>query len=102
MPDKAVDLFSRVRNPNVIIITLLFNACAQLGTDEALDLVETVACQVSKLSYADTILVTSLLDARMSCGNVTGARSVFDASTTKVPPMYGAMMKGQPHRLLLR
>ena len=102
MPDNAVDLFSRVSNPNTIIITLLLNACAQLGTDEALHQVKTVTSRVSKSSYSDAILLTSLLDALMRCGDVVAARSHFDASATKVPPMYGAMMKGQPHLLLLQ
>ncbi|CAF4271181.1 unnamed protein product, partial [Rotaria magnacalcarata] len=30
----------------------------------------------------------------MRCGDVTNAKSVFDRSTKKALPMYGAMMKG--------
>ncbi|CAF3692905.1 unnamed protein product [Rotaria sordida] len=28
-PNKAIDLFNEIKNPNEIIINLLFNACAQ-------------------------------------------------------------------------
>ncbi|CAF5229320.1 unnamed protein product, partial [Rotaria magnacalcarata] len=35
---KAIDLFSEINNPDRVIINLLFNACAQLGTAKELSL----------------------------------------------------------------
>jgi hypothetical protein len=101
MPDKAIALFSQVRNPDEIVITILFNACALVRTAETLDLVKKVASEVPKSSYSDVILVASLLDALMKCGDVAAAGSLFDSTKNKVMPMYGAMMKGDcPSRIL--
>ena len=94
MPQKAIDLFREVPNPNEIIMTLVFNACARVNTNEALDLVKRVAIEMPRSSYSDVLLMTSLLDALMKCGDVVTAHSLFDAIPTKVVSMYGAMMKG--------
>jgi pentatricopeptide repeat protein len=94
MPGKATELFKQVQNPNEIIRTLLFNACAQLRTDEALELVKSVASTMPASSYKDLYLITSLLDALMKSGDVAQAQSLFDTSERKVESMYGAMMKG--------
>ncbi|CAF4894275.1 unnamed protein product, partial [Rotaria magnacalcarata] len=66
LPKKVIDLFNEIKNPDRVIIILLFNACAKLGTNEELNL----------------------------CGDVTSAKSLFDRSTKKTISMYGAMMKG--------
>ena len=92
--NKAIDLFNQIKNPDELNITVLFNACAQLGTDEALNLVKKVSKEIPKSFYSNPRLVTSLLDALMKCGDVQHAQSLFDASTKKDLPMYGAMMNG--------
>jgi hypothetical protein len=94
LPDKAVDLFMRIEHPSDIVINLLFNACAQQGTEKALKLVNQVRSKLPASSYSNVRLLTSLLDALMKCGDVASARSLFEASRTKDLPMYGAMMKG--------
>ena len=94
LPEKAIDLFAQVEHPSDIVINLLFNACAQQGTEKALNLVNQVRSTLPASSYANVRLLTSLLDALMKCGDVASARSLFDASKTKDVPMYGAMMKG--------
>ncbi len=75
-------------------ITVLFNACAQLRTDEALSLVKKISQEIPKSFYSNSYLLTSLLDALMKCGDVQDAQLLFDASRTKTLPMYGAMMNG--------
>ncbi|CAF1112115.1 unnamed protein product [Rotaria magnacalcarata] len=92
--EKAIDLFNKIENPDDINITLLFNACAQLKTKEALDLVKKTSKQIPKSFYSNPRLLTSLLDALMKCGDVAHAESLFYSSKQKVLPMYGAMMKG--------
>ena len=92
--NKAIDLFNEVKDPAEVNIIVLFNACAQLGTNEALNLVKKVSKEIRKSFYSNPRLVTSLLDALMKCGDVQHAQSLFDASTKKVMQMYGAMMKG--------
>ncbi|CAF5212278.1 unnamed protein product, partial [Rotaria magnacalcarata] len=92
--EKAIDLFNEIENPNDANVTILFNACAQLKTKEALDLVKKISKQIPKSFYSDPRLLTSLLDALMKCGDVAHAESLFYSSKQKVLPMYGAMMKG--------
>ncbi|CAF4341292.1 unnamed protein product, partial [Rotaria sordida] len=40
---KAIDLFNEIKNPDEVSIIILFNACAQLGTNEALNLTKKVS-----------------------------------------------------------
>ncbi len=93
--DRAIDLFRQIPKPDEITITLLFNACAQVRTAEALELTKQVSAQMPKSFHSNPRLMTSLLDALMQCGDMTHAQSLFDASTKKTRPMYGAMMKGK-------
>jgi hypothetical protein len=82
--NKAVDLFNH-----------LFNACAQLGTKQALNLVERLYKEMPKDFCSDPYLLTSLLDVFMKCGDVSKAQLLFDKIPKKVLPMYGVMMKGK-------
>ncbi|CAF2207835.1 unnamed protein product, partial [Rotaria magnacalcarata] len=94
LPDKAINVFNEVESPDEVNINLLFNACAQLKTKEALNLVKKVSKEIPKSFYSNPHLLTSLLDALMKCGDVAHAESLFYSSKEKVLPMYGAMMKG--------
>ena len=40
MANKAIDLFNMIKTPDEIVTMLLFNACAQLETTDALTLVK--------------------------------------------------------------
>ncbi|CAF3842091.1 unnamed protein product [Rotaria magnacalcarata] len=91
---QAIDLFNEIKDPNEIIITLFFNACAQLGTGKELILLKSISSKISNSFYSDPYVVTSLIDAFMKCGDVTSAEASFDRSTKKTTPVYGAMMKG--------
>ena len=95
--DKAIDLFNEIKNPDEICVTLLFNACAQLGTLEALNLTKQISKNIGKSIHSNVRLLTSLLDALMKCGDVTYAQSLFNTSTEKNIQMYGAMMKGKTY-----
>ena len=100
--NKAIDLFEEISNPDEIVTTVLFNACAQLRTVEALGLVRRVATDIPKSFYSNAQLVTSLLDALMKCGDVPHAQSLFSRQENKVLPMYGAMMQGNDEYHLYR
>ena len=78
----------------------MFNACAELGTSEALDLTKRVSKEMPKASYSNSYILCSLLYALMKCGDVTHARSLFDKSTKKTVSMYAAMMKGKREEIL--
>jgi hypothetical protein len=97
LSNKAIDIFNDIQDPNEIIIIVLFNACAQLGTQASLDLVRKVLLEIPKSFHSNPRLLTSLFDALMKCGDVQNAEVLFIRSTNKVLPMYGAMMKGNNH-----
>jgi hypothetical protein len=97
MPNKAIHLFNEIKNPNEIIIILLFNACAQLRNNEALNLTKKVASQIPKFFHLNPRLSTSLFDALMECNDVAYAELLFDRSTKKTLSTYGAMMKGKKY-----
>ncbi|CAF0885705.1 unnamed protein product [Adineta ricciae] len=92
--NKALELFREIKNPNEIILNLLFNACAEVRSPEALNLAKQSYETMPKSFQSNHYLLTSLIDAAMKCGDVHYAQSLFDGSPKKVLPMYGAMMKG--------
>ena len=94
LPHKAIDLFKEIQHPDAVNIIILLNACAQLKTKEALNCAKKISQECPKSFYSNPRLETSLLDALMKCGDMKAAESIFNKSTEKVLPMYGAMMKG--------
>ena len=93
MADRAIDLFKQIEHPNEIIVNLLFNAYAALGTEKESNLVKTISKNMSKSSYSNSPTVSCLLDALMKWGDIDHAQSLFNASKNKALSMYGAMMK---------
>ena len=99
MAKKAIDLFYQVNIPDKIIVTILFNACAQLGTKEALNVAKAVSEQIPKSFYSNSYVLPSLLDVLMKCGEVTEAELLFNTSRNKDLSMYGTMMKGNSYSI---
>ena len=93
-PPKAIDLFHQINNPDHVIYILMFQVCAQLGTKEALDLIGLLRSQMPTSFYSNPRLLTSLINALLKCGDVKSAEEVFQKSTIKELPIYGAIMKG--------
>ena len=99
---QAIDLFQKIKKPDQIILNLFFNACAQEGTNKALDLVKQIYEEMSECIHSNSYVLTSLMDAFMRCGDVSNAELVFNRSPKKEMSMYGAMMKGKIHQLFLQ
>ena len=97
MAQKAIDIYKEIQVPNDITTIVLFNACAQLGTKEALNLTKETARKIPKSIYSNVRLSLSLLNALMKCGDVLSAQELFNNSMEKSIEMYGAMMKGNIH-----
>ena len=95
MTQKAIDLFHQIKDPDDVSFILLFNACAQLQTKKALDLVKQVSSNMPKSYQFDPKLITSLVDALIKCGDVEGAEARFHQTKSKHLSLYGAMMKGR-------
>jgi len=91
---KAIDFFKNAENPDAILYNLFFNACAQIGSNEMLNLMETISEKIPKSFYQNERMLTSMIDAFMKCHDVRRAEFVF--KQTKIPSseMINVMMKG--------
>ena len=92
---KAIDLFHQMNEPNHVIFILMFQACTQLETQEALDLIRLLRSKMPTSFYSNPGLLTSLIDALLRCEDVQSAEIIFDKVQVKSVPLYGAMIKGR-------
>ena len=90
---QAIKLFRQVNDPSEVMFTLLFNACAQLGTKDALNIVKQVSTSMPVSFRSDHRLTTSLLDAFIKTGDLPSAEKVF-AEMNRSAASYGNMMSG--------
>ena len=90
---KAIELFKEIKNPDEVGLTLLFHACAQLGTADALHLVNTVSKQMPESFHSNDHLANSLCDALIKCGDCTSAE-LLHLKMTKTVENYGNLMAG--------
>ena len=92
--NKAIDVFQQIKNPGDITYTILFNACAQLASDDALIFIKNIMKNIPQSFRSNRWLTTSLIDALAKCGDMTSAQAVFDSSSQRNIELYGALMKG--------
>lgn len=90
---KAVSLLDEIRCPNGIIMTILCNACAYSGSNEALHLVKKVSSTMQQSCLSDGIFMPCLIDALLVCGDTPSAEVCFTRSESKRLKMCGEMMK---------
>lgn len=93
-PKKAVDLFDKMKTRNDVIYILFFNACAQLKSNEALNLIRKTVKNIPEPFYSNLKLVASLIDTFGKCGDAASAEQLFQISPNKTVEMYNALMKG--------
>ncbi|CAF1456564.1 unnamed protein product [Adineta ricciae] len=91
--DKAVDIFREIKNPDDVNTSLLFSACAQLRTPEALALVKTISKRMPASFYSDDYVASSLLDALIKCKDTLTAEIVFSKMKRSIVS-YGNLMNG--------
>ena len=94
MSQRAIDIFKQVNEPDEILIVLLFNACAQLPSEQSLNLVKNIWEQSQARFLRSDNLLTSVIDALMKCGDVKSAEIVFSESSSQSQYINGAMMSG--------
>jgi pentatricopeptide repeat protein len=104
MPHKSINLFKEIKNPDPVIFILLFNACAQLGTVEELNLIKKVSSTIPESFYSKSFVSSSLLDAFIKCGDISSAETLF-AKMEKNVINYGNLMNAfnkedQPEKTL--
>lgn len=93
---KAIDLFHTINNPDEVIVLLVFNACAQLQTKEALGLIKKISSNMPKSFRSHSRLMTSLLDALIKSGDCATAEMIF-AEMERSVNTYGCLMGGLNH-----
>jgi pentatricopeptide repeat protein len=89
---EAIELFSTISNPDRVILILLFNSCAQLGTPQALETGRQALTQMPSIHRTNQHILTSVLDMFIRCGDVSSAEKWFSNMESHVIT-YGQIMK---------
>jgi pentatricopeptide repeat protein len=92
MSEKAIELFSKIINPNEILLCLLLNSCAQFGTTHALNFGRKVWSQMSLANHKNEYILNAAFDMFIKCGDISSAESLF-AKMKCIVIDYGQMMK---------
>ena len=93
MPMEAIRLFKEVKHPDEVNVILVFNACAQLGTPEALTVVKAISASIPKSFSSNPRINNSLLDAFIKCGSLVSAEKLF-TTMDRSAISYGNLMSG--------
>lgn len=92
---KAINLFKKTRNPNHVVYILCFQACAQIASNECLNIVKTISNDLPHSLSNNKRVITSLIDAFVECGDIEKAESIYDSTSIQSIEMTGALMKGK-------
>ena len=76
------------------VLTIIFDVCANLGDEKALEVGRLVFSQMDSSYYGNTVVMTSALNMFMKDGDVNKAEEVFRSIKSKDIIAYAAMMKG--------
>ncbi|CAF1012104.1 unnamed protein product [Adineta steineri] len=104
MPQKAIDIFFQIQNPSITNVSLLFNACARIATEETLNLVKQVLSNLPDQYQNDKYILTTAFDAFIKSNDSLNAQKMFP----KIPQnrlSYGNLMSAfnknnQPRKTL--
>jgi pentatricopeptide repeat protein len=104
MSNKAINLFNRIPNPDIVNMILLFNACARVGTQETLVLAKKVFSNLPHSYYLNSTFMTSAFDAFIKCGDLPSAEQLFSKMDRTIIS-YGNLMNAynrtdQPEKTL--
>ncbi|CAF1150597.1 unnamed protein product [Didymodactylos carnosus] len=95
MPEKVLELFDEMPiEPDEVIITILFNACAKLANTHAVKLGKDVLNRLPTAVFQHHKLVNSAIDMLMKFADVAHAEHLFQLIKNKSIVTYGAMMQG--------
>ena len=92
---KAIQLFNEINKPDTVIYILMFQACAQLETQEALDLIRLLRSKMPTSFHSNLPLLTSFINASLKCDDVQTAEILFNKVPVKNIPLYKVMIKGK-------
>ena len=92
MAQKGLDLFKGIANPSEILVLLMLNACAQLGSRDALELARRAVDAMPKTYEKNAFILNSAFDMFIKCGDVASAESLFQRMNRFLIG-YGRLMK---------
>ena len=92
IPEKAMQLFSKISKPDEMILSLLLRSCSQVATKEAFNLGFKVWFEMSSVNRKDKYIRTAALNMFISCGHLSNAEQLFMTMKPDVVD-YGQMMK---------
>ncbi|CAF2852964.1 unnamed protein product [Rotaria sp. Silwood2] len=93
-PNKAIDIFNKIKNPDQVVVIVLFNACAQLQNDKALNVIKKVFQEIPRDFHLNPRILTSLFDALIKCNDCSSAEIIFSKMKKKTTESYGNVMSG--------
>ncbi|UJR36755.1 hypothetical protein I4U23_029470 [Adineta vaga] len=77
-PDKAIDLYKEMKNPEEVIIIVLFNVFSQLENSQMLEVVKNVSKQkFINYFFSNLRLTTSLFDSLIKREDCSNAEIIF-------------------------
>jgi pentatricopeptide repeat protein len=95
MPEKVLQLFERMSvQPDEVIGTIVFNACARVADPRAVKLGKRILTQLPAAFFNNSILMNSATDMLMKFGDVQEAESLFSQIKQPNAAVYGMMMNG--------
>jgi pentatricopeptide repeat protein len=95
MPEKVLHMFDAMPvQPNEVIATILFNACAKVADSHAIELGKRVLNQLPAAFFEDKILGAVAIDMLMRFGEVQVAERLFSQTKKPDAASYGAMING--------
>jgi hypothetical protein len=98
MPEKVLQMADGMSlQPNEVIATILFNACAKVTDLHTVKLGKTVLSQLPTEFFDDHILINSAADMLMKFGEVNDAEKLFKKIKRKNAIVHGTMMQGHRH-----
>ena len=106
MPQKVLELFPKMTvEPDRVISTLLFNACAKVATPQAIELGENLLARMPDSYCSNPIVMGSAINMLMRFGRVPLAEDLFSRMKKRDVSTYGVMINGfylneQPDRCL--
>ena len=96
MADQALNLFEQMTvTPDDVIYIIIFDACAQLKNERAINMGKKLLDQMPQKITANQTLLTSIIHMLMSFGDVKGAEQLFGSIWKKSSITYTVMMKGK-------
>ena len=106
MPEKVLELFPQMTvEPDRVISTILFNACAKLASPPAMELGDKLLSRMPDSYFSNSIVIGSAIHMLMSFGQVDRAEDLFSRMKKRDASTYGVMINGfylneQPDRCL--